>query len=488
MKGFHLSPSSLSNNFFDSLHGTLSSLAHPTPNYLTTQWSSSVPNYWPHVEKDGDVATFGKQNETPQFRSLPVKGMDISNNINLSHNGYVLLRDKVPKGLTTWEAFTTCINMYVGMSLLSMGYGMMVGGYMQVISLAGVMLIGNYTGLLMVACFEKFPDPDISYERLGGFAMGLLGERWRTIGVAMVAIAVTVEFIGVASIAYVFLFRHAYMLFGQWFEFRDIVIVCTAISFPTVFALNFSEMTIWSLVGTVAPICVVLACIGIFAVNNDRFSDHHYDAFHFEGTGISAGIFLFALGGHAALPSVYNSMNRKEDFPCMVRSVFLSMFCLYAVVAFACLFTFGYETDVLITANYAEWPGGAVITGLIILMLLKIVSVIPANINVMCEIPENLWGFERKPNMKRLTRASGFVLTALIGWFSRDNLDILEAITGASFTMSTSVLFPILFYIVACWEDQSVFSRIFHISLLAVFVGLTIWFTMQSIANIGEEH
>ena len=83
---------------------------------------------------------------------------------------------------------------------------------------------------------------------------------------------------------YVFLFRHAYMLFNQWFEFRDVVIVCTAISFPTVFALNFSEMTIWSLVGTIAPICAVFACIGIFLVHNDRLNDHEYTAFHFEGT------------------------------------------------------------------------------------------------------------------------------------------------------------------------------------------------------------
>merc|ERR1719285_1156084 len=194
--------------------------------------------------------------------------------------------------LTTWEAYTTCINMYVGMSLLSMGYSLMIGGYMQVISLLGVMLIGNYTGLLMVACFEKFPNPEISYEKLGGYAMSKISPKLKTLGIYMVAVSVTVEFIGVASIAYVFLFRHAYMLFNQWFEFRDVVIVCTTISFPTVFALNFSEMTIWSLVGTIAPICAVLACIGIFLVHNDRLNDHEYTAFNFEGTGISAGTFL----------------------------------------------------------------------------------------------------------------------------------------------------------------------------------------------------
>jgi len=479
MKKFNLSPSSLSNNFFDSLHGSISALALPQTNYLTTQWSSSVPNF----------ASF-QRDDAHQFNSLPVQGgkEDARDRkpLNLSQDGYILLRDKQEAGatLTTWEAYTTCINMYVGMSLLSMGYSLMIGGYMQVISLLGVMLIGNYTGLLMVACFEKFPNPEISYEKLGGYAMSKISPRLKTLGIYMVAVSVTVEFIGVASIAYVFLFRHAYMLFNQWFEFRDVVIVCTAISFPTVFALNFSEMTIWSLVGTIAPICAVLACIGIFLVHNDRLNDHEYTAFNFEGTGISAGIFLFALGGHAALPSVYNSMVRKEDFPFMVRSVFVTMFFLYAAVSLSCLFTFGYDTDILITENYAVWPGGVAITILIVLMIFKILSVIPPVVNVMCEIPENLLHIRHKPNMKRLFRGVGFLFCCTVGWSFRNNLDVLEAITGSSCTMATSVLFPIVFYVAMYWKQLSTTSVILHSLLLLLASFATIWFTYQSVLNI----
>lgn len=483
MKKFNLSPSSLSNNFFDSLHGSISALAQPQTNYLTTQWSSSVPNF----------ASFQQRDDAHQFNSLPVQGGKEGGRdrkpLNLSQDGYILLQDKKEPGatLTTWEAYTTCINMYVGMSLLSMGYSLMIGGYMQVISLLGVMLIGNYTGLLMVACFEKFPNPEISYEKLGGYAMSKISPKLKTLGIYMVAVSVTVEFIGVASIAYVFLFRHAYMLFNQWFEFRDVVIVCTAISFPTVFALNFSEMTIWSLVGTIAPICAVLACIGIFLVHNDRLNDHEYTAFNFEGTGISAGIFLFALGGHAALPSVYNSMVRKEDFPFMVRSVFVTMFFLYAAVSLSCLFTFGYDTDILITENYAVWPGGVAITSLIVLMILKSFAIIPGNLNMVCEIPEGMMGLDDKPNLKRLTRVSSFIAMCALGWVCRHELDTLEAITGASCTMATSVAFPILFYVCICWEDLTLCGRAWNIFLFMVSLGLTIWFTWQTFQNIDRE-
>jgi len=465
---------SLPNQFFHSIGSGITSLVEPTPTYLTTQWSSrSFP-----------IANFGPNEKTlAAYRE--------NQNINGDNAPYYLLEETAAKpatkGLTTFEAYTTCINMYVGMSLLSMGYGMMVGGYLQIISLAWVMLAGTYTGLLMVECFEKYDGPEISYERLGGFAMGIIGPRWKQIGIYMVAISVTVEFIGFSAIAYVFFFRHAYMLFSGLFDFHVVVLASTALLFPTAFALNFTEMTIWSLVGTIAPTCAVLACLGIFIVNYERFNDHTYEMYNYEGTGLSAGIFLFALGGHAALPSVYNSMERKQDFPLMVRAVFLTMFVLYTAVALSCLFTFGSETNILITENYAEWPGGAVIKILIIIMLLKCMSLLPGNLNMVCEIPEGMLGFHNKPNMKRLIRGTSFILVCALGWLARDHLDFLEAITGATCTMATSVLFPILFYILILWPELSFCGRLGNVLALLLSLALTVWFTWQNFRNLKGE-
>jgi len=476
MTRINLAASSISNNFITSLSGGITSLGQPAQNYLTTQWTSlSAPN----------VSPLGKLKDfRGKYHSVPTKATT-----SFKNDDYILIQDKeqIQSGLSTWEAYTTCINMYVGMSLLSMGYSLASGGYMQAISLAWVMFIGYYTGLLMVACFDRYPDPEVSYEKLGGFAMGKLGPCWKKIGVYMVAISVTVEFIGFSAAAYVFLFRHAHMLLKSWLEFRDIVIMSTMISFPTVFALNFTEMTIWSLIGTIAPTCVVIACISLFLVHNNRFNDHTYESFYFQGTGVSAGIFLYALGGHAALPSVYNSMRHKESYPFMVRSVFSTMFILYTIVAFSCLFTFGEETNVLITENYAVWPGGFMITLMIVLMLMKCISLLPGNINMVCEIPESIMGLNDKPNMKRLCRGTSFVCVCALGWLARDHLDVLEAITGASCTMATSVIFPLLFYILILWQELSICSRIWNIFLLLLSIVLTVWFTWQSIQKLQHD-
>lgn len=243
----------------------------------------------------------------------------------------------------------------------------------------------------------------------------------------------------------------------------------------------------WSLIGTIAPMCAVIACISIFLVHNDRFSEHDYDAFNFEGTGVSAGIFLYALGGHAALPSVYNSMRHKASFPFMVRSVFSTMFVLYTTVALSCLFTFGFETDILITENYKLWPGGFTINLLIIIMLLKCMSLLPGNINMVCEIPETIMGFQKRPNMKRICRGTSFILVCTLGWLARNHLDALEAITGATCTMATSVIFPILFYILILWPELSICSRIWNIFLLLVSLFLTVWFTWQNFEKLKHD-
>jgi len=116
--------------------------------------------------------------------------------------------------------------------------------------------------------------------------------------------------------------------------------------------------------------------------------------------------------------------------------------------------------------------------------IFKIISVIPPVVNVMCEIPENLLQIRHKPNMKRLFRGVMFLFCCAVGWSFRKNLDVLEAITGSSCTMATSVLFPIIFYVAMYWKQLSTTSVILHTLLLLVASFGTIWFTYQSVLNI----
>jgi len=417
----------------------------------------------------------------PVFAGSPAKGYDLNERMPA-----VFAEESLKCTITTWEAYFSCINLYVGLSLLSMGYAMMVGGWMQVITLGLVMAFGNYTGLVMVLCFAKFPGRDISYEKLGMLAMGTLGPKWGKVGWGMVAFAITVEFIGLTACAIVFLFRHVALLITG-VPFWIVAVGCVCATIPTVFLLNFAQMSIWSIIGTFTSIASAASCILIFLYDIDRFYENTYPVFSLNGTGVSAGIFLYALAGHAALPAIYNCMENQNDFKSMVNGVFLTMFILYVVCAFCCLFTFGTDIDVLVTHNYAMWPGGIFITFLIVIIIIKLISLVPANVNVMSEIPENYLGITKKPNSQRLFRLCIYLLCAVIGWVMRDSLDILEAVTGAGCTMATSVIFPIMFYLLLYWKQLSKISKICNCLLFAISCLLTIWFLYQDLAKCISE-
>merc|ERR1719499_1489377 len=143
--------------------------------------------------------------------------------------------------------------------------------------------------------------------------------------------------------------------------------------------------------------------------------------------------------------------------------------------------------DVLVTQNYAKWPGGFFITFLIIIIVIKLISLVPANVNVMAEIPENFFEITNKPPLQRIFRVCTFLLCALIGWLMQDYLDILEAVTGAGCTMATSIIFPILFYLMLYWKQLSRYSRIGNCALLFFSCVLTVWFLWQDFSKCVQE-
>merc|ERR1712048_1477127 len=159
----------------------------------------------------------------------------------------------------------------------------------------------------------------------------------------------------------------------------------------------------------------------------------------------------------------------------MGTNVFLFMFLLYSVCSFCCLFTFGMDTRVLVTENYATWPGGWVIKVLIVIIIAKLFCVIPANCNVMCGLLESAMRIEDKPTTQKAFRTVCFTACAVLGWFFRENLDMLEAMTGGVCTMATSVVLPILFYLCIYWKLLSKTSLSVTIIVFVFSIILTIW-------------
>jgi len=132
-------------------------------------------------------------------------------------------------------------------------------------------------------------------------AMGTLGPKWGNVGWGMVAFAITVEFIGLTACAIVFLFRHVALLITG-VPFWIVAIGCVCATIPTVFLLNFAEMSIWSIIGTFTSIVSAASYyqIDFFGsckcerdVRDSRKLPWHYEEAKF--TALIPALYIFVL-------------------------------------------------------------------------------------------------------------------------------------------------------------------------------------------------
>merc|ERR1719336_904394 len=92
-----------------------------------------------------------------------------------------------------------------------------------------------------------------------------------------------------------------------------------------------------------------------------------------------------------------------------------------------------------------------------------------------------------KPNYQRTFRSGALLFCAMTGWVFRDQLDVLEAVTGAGCTMATSIIFPIFFYLLLYWRQLTSLSKIANVALLIFSIILTCWFLYQDISKCFQD-
>ena len=301
-------------------------------------------------------------------------------------------------GLTTAQASATVVNTFVGLGLLSKPYAFQQGGIISILWLALIVFIMNYSGKAMIRCFKVSRVSD--YPSLGRLAFSGFG-LWT------VRVFVVLEFLGSAVTCIVLLckniellvkplagditdenrFRYKLVLFG---------LVCFACT-PTVWMLNFGDIKILSLLGSICSVLLSVCVVSCFLYRlsqGDAISFNDADVIgQSDSTMVCLGIFILSMAGHAALPGVYAQMRRPEDFNRMLDVSFFVIFLVYAVVAACGFYTYGDETAVVVTTNIESWPGGALYYIVTSFVCFQIWTAISGTVQVLSEVPEEILFF-----------------------------------------------------------------------------------------------
>lgn len=391
-----------------------------------------------------------------------------------------------PTKMTKMQAGFNVFNIYVGLTLLSVGYAVVKGGLSAFGLCMFIMLIGNWSGVLLVRCFAKLSNckGESAYCLLGQEACGR-GGLWA------VAAAIMLEFFGMCINCFIFLWRHLALLFPK-ISLYYIIVVSSAALLPSVWLLDMSQLSFLSILGTVSSIATVLITLIVFIWSfTGDYSEYSEGVtvdttlIYPENYGLASGIFLFALAGHGCLPSVYNNMQDPEEFAPMLNTVFIIMTILYLVTAAIIYTVYGTLAEVLMTQNFATWPGGWIVTICITLIVAKLCCTLSPCVHVFSEIPEEFLHIH-SDRMRRIFRTCVYCASIFSAYICFDHLDIVEAVTGAGCTMCTSVIFPVLFYACLYWKDMTKSSQLFYSSVFVIAILLTIIFLYQDFAKLGQ--
>lgn len=157
---------------------------------------------------------------------------------------------------------------------------------------------------------------------------------------------------------------------------------------------------------------------------------------------LSMGIFAMSLGGHVGLPQVYREMAKPSHFRRMLDVTFSIIFTVYASAGILGYMIYGSFSDIVITTNLVENPGGILSKITAMFVIAKNYLTLNPLMSIMCGSFEVIMGIEETRLIQQVFRSFMFLLTAGVSYLAYDALPFVESITGAICTMLTSFILP----------------------------------------------
>jgi hypothetical protein len=427
-----------------------------------------------------------------------------------------LLNETVEASTCGASVSSTCLiilSIYVGLGLLSQSYGLLLGGWIGLISIfCTAALFFSSATLLAKACNLLPPGHAQTFPVLGHALAGNIGRT----GVTILA---GFELFGAIMIALAIVLQQLELLLPSegLFTLSPLVLACIiTVSglIPTLALQDVSRLTPIAAAGSAASTAVAVAVLSLLLVDPKRQCVHQPPAphaiAHWPGVLQSVGIFAVSMSGHSALPGIRSKMQHPGKFSRALGASFAIMAVVYAVIASAGYYYWGDAVSPLITydlatnsayssrtttddTNGGNNAGGLMINGqmwqqwiqidriLAALILVTCSAKVPALVMVVEELIKGVFflnrsrreaisadvSFYRRQQPEARSQAwlhknSEFVSRVAIagcalalGVPARNQLGNVLSLVGGACSMSTSLILPVAFYTKLSWETHS---------------------------------
>lgn len=328
----------------------------------------------------------------------------------------------------------TVVNIFAGLGLLSQPFALAQLGWVGLVVLVGVCYVMCWTAKVLIHTMHS--TEATTYEQMVARTTGRIGMQVVTVGIV-------VELVGATLTCFEFVYKQFLVLFPSLSE-EKALLIAVVVCLPTVWILDFSELTFLSVVGACSNMALALAVVFVASTSppapGAQRSSVRGD---FTSLALSAGIVVFASGAHATLPGIYaKSGVSVRKWSSLMNYCFAAIVFVYATMAACGYYVFGEDVHVLVTEDIMMYPGGWVPRVATVLILVGSFCKIAPLIIVVGETTEGVLGIDSSNTSKRIYRTVLFVGIATMGYVLRKDVDLIEALTGAVATSLTALLQP----------------------------------------------
>ncbi|KAJ0764135.1 putative amino acid transporter, transmembrane domain-containing protein [Helianthus annuus] len=162
-----------------------------------------------------------------------------------------------------------------------------------------------------------------------------------------------VEFIILESDNLSSLFPYAHLNLGgyQLSSHYLFAIIITLIVLPSVWLRDMSVLSYLSACGVFVTFLLVICLFWVGLVDSVGFQTESTTILNISTLPVSIGLYGYCYAGHAVLPNIYMSMEKKSQYPLVLLACFTICTLLYAGVAVLGYMMFGESTESQFTLN-----------------------------------------------------------------------------------------------------------------------------------------
>lgn len=256
--------------------------------------------------------------------------------------------------ISIWQAGWNITNAIQGMSLVSLPFAVLHGGYCGILSLILVAYICCHTGKILVDCLYEYDEKTGQIVRVRNtyveIAQRCFGEKY---GGKLINTAQVIELV-MTCILYVVLCGD--LMIGTFpdgsIDMRSWMMLCSILLIPCAFLKNLHSVSTTSLWCTIIHFGINIV---IFGYCFTQISDWYWDKVTFSIDGatfpVCLGIVVFSYTSQIFLPSLEGSMKEPSKFDTMLDHSHIAAAICKAAFAWVGFLTFGDATQEVITNN-----------------------------------------------------------------------------------------------------------------------------------------